>query len=147
MGGPTEARAKVASPATGPWSDLCPYLRDASGTWRAARPSAEHRCTAVTPPEPLGAEKQRRLCLGAGHLECPTYLAARELRARAPGFVDGSGSRQRRPIALTLPTILQWPGPGAVAVALLRDSAPQVGLLVLIVLGAVALVMARLVGP
>ena len=44
--------------------------------WRASTPAREHRCTVVTPPAILAAEKQRRLCLTAEHVGCSTYLAA-----------------------------------------------------------------------
>ncbi len=46
------------------------------GGWRASTPAREHRCTVVTPPAILAAEKQRRLCLTAEHVGCSTYLAA-----------------------------------------------------------------------
>lgn len=59
---------------------ICPYLRAAGGTWRYAQASREHRCTALSPPTVLAADKQRRLCLAARHTGCPTYLAARSAR-------------------------------------------------------------------
>ena len=127
------------------WASICPYLLDASGTWRAVQPSSEHRCTAVTPAEPLRAEKQRRLCLGAGHLECPTFLAAREVRARTLGEV--ADVSQGRWFARTAPVILQRPAAVTVALSSLRTSLPQVGLVLLMLLGAAALVLARFVTP
>ena len=134
------------------WADICPYLRDASGTWRAVRPTGQHRCTAVTPPLRLRAERQRRLCLGAGHLQCPTYIDTRETRARTLvgiAEVDSAESShgRRRAYARTSPIVLQRPGPTTVALSLLRDSAPQVGLLALMALGAVALFLARFARP
>ena len=133
--------------ATVSWADICPYLLDASGTWRAVRPSGEHRCTAITPPLPLRAERQRRLCLGAGHLECPTYLAAREMRSRTLGDLAETSRAPRRVYARTSPILLERPAPATVALSLLRDSAPQVGLVVLMALAAVALVLARFMRP
>ncbi len=138
----------------GQWADICPYLRDASGTWRAVRPTGEHRCTAVTPPLPLRAERQRRFCMGADHLECPTYLAAREVRARSLldiadidiDLAETSPGR-RRAYARTSPVVLQRPGPAAVAFSVLWASAPQVGLVVLMALAGVALFLARFAGP
>jgi hypothetical protein len=127
------------------WASLCPYLLGASGTWRAVQPSNEHRCTAVTPAVPLRADKQRRLCLGTGHLECPSFLAAREVRARILG--DVAAVSPGRPFARTAPVILQRPAAVAVAFSTLRTSLPQVGLVVLMLLGAAALVLARFVTP
>jgi hypothetical protein len=127
------------------WAGICPYLIDGSGTWRAAQPSRDHVCTAVTPAEPLRAEKQRRLCLGAGHLDCPLLLAAREDRARSLG--DVAAVPAARPFARTAPVILQRPAAVAVALSTLRTSLPQVGLVILMLLGAAALVLARFVTP
>jgi len=141
------ASARVVSPGDSQWAALCPYLRDASGTWRAVRSTGLHRCTAITPPPPLRAEQQRRLCLGVGHLECPTYLAAREMRTRAFADIGEPWPASRRAIARTSPIVLQRPAPAVVALSLLRDSAPQVGLVVLMLLGAAALVLARFAAP
>jgi hypothetical protein len=127
------------------WANICPYLLDASGTWRAVQPSGEHRCTAVTPAEPLRADKQRRLCLVVGYLDCPTFLAAREVRARTLGEVAAvSSSRQ---FVRTAPVILQRPAAAAVALSTVRTSLPQVGLVLLMLLAAAALVLARFVTP
>jgi len=149
-------RNAVATPVW-PWADICPYLRDASGTWRGVHPTGEHRCTAVSPPLPLRAETQRRLCLGAGHIECPTYIGARAARGRTlsdiaqvdVGEVDSAEASpgRRRACARTAPIVLERPGPTTVALSLLRDSAPQVGLVVLMALGAVALFLARFARP
>ena len=128
-----------------PWTSICPYLLDAGGTWRAARPSREHHCTAVMPPEPLRAEKQRRLCLGPGHLDCPAFLAAREVRARTLGEVANVVPRWA--LARTAPVILQRPPAVAVALSTVRASLPQFGLVLLMLLGAAALVLARFVAP
>jgi hypothetical protein len=127
------------------WASICPYLLDASGTWRAAQPSRDHRCTAVTPAEPLRAEKQRRLCLGAGHLDCPIFLAAREVRARSLGEV--ADVPPGRPFAHTAPVILQRPSAVAVALSTARTSLPQLGLVILMLLAVAALVLARFVTP
>lgn len=69
---------------------VCPYLRADAGSWRYARPSREHRCTALAPPTILAIEKQRRLCLVSKHGACPTFLAA---RSASPG-----ASADRRPL-------------------------------------------------
>ena len=69
--------SEVAAPPSLP---LCPYLVSASGDWRAPSPRKEHRCAAFLPPASLAPEKQARLCLTAGHVECATFLAARRAR-------------------------------------------------------------------
>ena len=81
---------------------LCPYLATTDGTWRSANPAREHRCVAVTPPVPLAMDKQRRLCLVAGHEGCATYQAA--LAARPP-YALAALSRGRV-IARTTPVVL-----------------------------------------
>jgi hypothetical protein len=131
--------------AASAWGSICPYLLDESGTWRAAQPSRDHRCTGITPPEPLRAERQRRLCLGAGHLDCPIFLVARESRARSLGEV--AAVRPGRPFARTAPVILQRPGAVAVALSMARTSLPQLGLVILMLLGAAALLFARFITP
>lgn len=129
------------------WAEICPYLLDEGGTWRAVRPSAEHRCTAVSPPVRLRPEKQRRLCLGAAHVDCPTFLAAREIRARALGGVGDVSRVGQRPYPRTAPIVLERPGPASNAMAVVRTSLPQIGLALLMALAAAALVLARFAGP
>lgn len=94
----SEGRATEAAPHPG---DICPFLLSADGGWRSATAVRDHRCTAVTPPAPLAAEKQRRLCLTAGHRTCATFLAAGDARA-AVHRVDVV----RRPVARTTPVVL-----------------------------------------
>src|SRR3990172_116321 len=74
------------------------------------------------------------------HLPPP---AARERRPRAFADIGEPWPASRRAIARTSPIVLQRPAPAVVALSLLRDSAPQVGLVVLMLLGAAALVLAR----
>ncbi len=80
---------------------VCPYLLSADGAWRSTSAARDHRCTAVTPPSPLAAEKQRRLCLTPDHISCATFVAANEAMAVARRPVD-----LRRPIARTTPLVL-----------------------------------------
>jgi LysM repeat protein len=56
---------------------------------------------AVSPPVPLAAEKQRRLCLAAAHVDCATYAAA--IASHAPA---GRHDRHARPVARMTPVIL-----------------------------------------
>lgn len=73
-------------------ASICPYLRAADGSWRSARASREHRCTALAPPTILALDKQRRLCLVTRHVSCPTYLAARDERLGSHRAADASGA-------------------------------------------------------
>lgn len=84
-----------------PVPTVCPYLLSADGAWRSASAAREHRCTAVMPPSPLAAEKQRRLCLTTDHVSCATFVAATEARAATRHPVE-----LRRPIARTTPLVL-----------------------------------------
>lgn len=56
---------------------------------------------AVSPPVQLAAEKQRRLCLVAGHIDCATFGAATASRAETARVASRS-----RPIARMTPVIL-----------------------------------------
>ena len=99
---------------------MCPYLLSADGAWRSTSAARDHRCTAVTPPSPLAAEKQRRLCLTADHLSCATFVAANEAMAVARRPVD-----LRRPIARTTPLVLDQ---GRLAIPMpSMTSAPMAG--------------------
>jgi LysM repeat protein len=125
-----------------PLHGVCPFLLSADGGWRSATAAREHRCTAVTPPAPLAAEKQRRLCLTAEHATCATYLAAGE--ARAAGHRP---AHRRRPFARTTPLVLDH---GRLTVAMPTISAsPGAGqgvLIGLLVLAFGAVLLARLAG-
>ena len=103
---------------SGPTShSICPFLLSADGGWRSATAVREHRCTAVTPPSPLAAEKQRRLCLTAEHATCATYLAAGEARAAGQRTFE-----RRRPVARTTPLVLDQ-GRLAVSIPSIRTPA------------------------
>jgi LysM repeat protein len=103
-----------------PMHAVCPYLLSADGAWRSTSAARDHRCTAVTPPSPLAAEKQRRLCLTADHLSCATFVAANEAMAAVHRPVD-----LRRPIMRTTPLVLDQ---GRLAIAMPSiTSAPMAG--------------------
>lgn len=136
----------VTQPAGPATSAICPYLLAGAGGWRAATPSREHRCTAVQPPTPLAADKQRRLCLVREHRSCATFLAGAGLVApddRAPARVGALA----RPIARTTPVLYDH---GRVAIA--ADGLAgargvgQGGLVALMAVAFGALVAARLSG-
>ncbi len=103
MRGPeaTSAATPPVAPAT---SAICPYLLSADGSWRASTVAREHRCTAVSPPAILAADKQRRLCLVAEHVDCATYVAAQTARdaALARWSVADRNARCREPSPVVL---------------------------------------------
>jgi hypothetical protein len=145
---PAPARAAdvlVGGPLPLAWLDLCPYLLDATGEWRATAPTPEHRCSAVEPWAPVTTETQRSLCLVAAHVDCPLYRRAQEARARDFGAL--TRPRDGRPIARTAAVILERPSGWALLSARLVESLPQIGLLALIALAAAAVILARVIAP
>ncbi|HET9346311.1 MAG TPA: LysM peptidoglycan-binding domain-containing protein [Candidatus Limnocylindrales bacterium] len=94
--------------------EICPYLLASDGGWRSAAPNRDHRCTAVDPPAPLTAEKQRVLCLAPAHAGCAAFRAARAARASmlAPGLdpaIVASADAARRPVARSTAVVLEQP--------------------------------------
>lgn len=117
---------------------ICPFLLSADGAWRSATAARDHRCTAVTPPAPLAAEKQRRLCLTAGHVTCATYLAAEAVRA------PSAARTARRPVPRTTPVLLDPSRIGTGLPALGRSTLWGQGWLVgLLAVAFLALLVAR----
>jgi hypothetical protein len=131
---------------------ICPYLLAEDGSWRAARPLREHRCSAVRPPATLPLNKQRRLCLVDAHRTCPAFQAAQERRATelaAAGITLGAlAARQSRPLARTVPTALDRPSavPGSASLVANYRRLVQVGLAGLMLLAAGLLILARFSG-
>lgn len=127
--------------------EVCPYLRAASGSWRSAYASRDHRCAAVQPAAQLAIAKQRSLCLVAGHESCATYLAARQPAGVVASSGDDAGS-VLWPAVRSTPTLLE-PTRG------LRTPLPvgstraggQVLLVVLMVVAFAVLVIARTTSP
>jgi LysM repeat protein len=135
--------SSVTTPAT---AAVCPYLLASDGRWRASTPTREHRCTVVSPPAILAADKQRRLCLTAEHLGCSTYLAA--LDPTVSG-ADPSASRDHvragRAVTRTAPLLLDHGRPAMGLAALRADrGAGQNGMVALMAVAFVAIVVARL---
>jgi LysM repeat protein len=147
IGAPRPVTLPVA-PAT---AAVCPYLLSADGRWRASTPAREHRCTVVTPPAVLAADKQRRLCLTPEHVGCSTYLAALAATDQAvDADAQGSGqhpSRHVRPVARTAPLLLDH---GRLAIGVpgisTERGAGQGGLVALMAVAFAAIVVARLSG-
>lgn len=84
---------------------ICPFLVAADAESRAAAPTRDHRCGAVEPPARLPMEKQERLCLTAGHLDCAAYIAATSPMAERPLVAAA------RPVPRTVPTVLERANP------------------------------------
>lgn len=134
----------VTTPVTATTAAVCPFLMSADGRWRASTPTREHRCTVVTPPAILAAEKQRRLCLAAEHASCSTYLAAIEPSAAASNTTRDD-RRPMRAVTRTAPLLLDH-GRVAISMPALRveRSAGQGGLVALMAVAFAAIVVARL---
>ena len=114
MASPTTARphggaSDVADPRRGSAPDvggICPYLLAERGRWRSARPSRDHRCTAVTSPLPVAADKQLELCLVDRHPTCPRFIAARtQLEDAGVGRVHSTWA-----FGAPVPVLLEGPG-------------------------------------
>ena len=142
----------VTLPVTPVTAAVCPYLLSADGRWRASTPAREHRCTVVTPPAVLAADKQRRLCLTQEHVGCSTYLAAlaatdQAVDTNARGSSHEPKDRHVRPVARTAPLLLDH---GRLAISLPAFStergAGQSGLVALMAVAFAAIVVARLSG-
>jgi LysM repeat protein len=121
---------------------VCPYLLAEDGAWRSSSPARDHRCTAVVPPAPLTAEKQRRLCLVADHRSCATFQAATgagEVGAISATAVHRTG-RPTRAMARTTPLVLDH-GRIALGIPALRGQGRGIGQGAIVGLMAVAFVL------
>ena len=124
-------------------SRSCPYLVAADGAWRSSTVAREHRCGAVMPPALVASEKQRRLCLTAGHTTCSTYEAARAARPIGPDRPP----TLPRPLARATPVILDH-GRISVTMPALRAerSVGQAALIILMAVAFALIVLAKLSG-
>ena len=134
----------VTTPGAAATAAVCPYLMSADGRWRASTPTRDHRCTVVTPPALLAADKQRRLCLSPEHTSCSTYLAAVDPSA-TPSNTTRDDRRPTRAVTRTAPLVLDQ---GRVTISLpalhLERGAGQGGLVALMAVAFAAIVVARL---
>jgi LysM repeat protein len=122
---------------------VCPYLATADGGWRSSSVSRDHRCRAVSPPAPLAADKQRRLCLTGDYPTCATFEAARAARPVAHDRMP----ILPRPLARTAPVVLDHGRLGIAMPAVRADrTTVQTVLVVLLALAFAAIVLARLTG-
>src|SRR5205823_11331973 len=84
---------------------VCPFLIAATGDWRLAAPTRDHRCSAFVPLTSLSLEKQARLCLVAEHVTCATYTASVAARSERAGAAEPAERIGRWGIARTAPLI------------------------------------------
>jgi LysM repeat protein len=136
----------VTTPVTPATAAICPYLLAFDGRWRASTPAREHRCTVVSPPAILAAEKQRRLCLTVEHVGCSTYLAATNPTDADEASDASAAHRRTRAVTRTAPLVLDH---GRLAISLPalrgeRGAGQQGGLLALMAVAFAAIVVARL---
>lgn len=101
--------------------DVCPFLISATGDWRLAAPTREHRCGAFVPLTSLSLEKQTRLCLTAGHTGCATYTASLAARAALGGARDLRDRAGRWGIARTTPLIEDTGGLRGTLITMIGD--------------------------
>ena len=97
-----------ASPST--VASVCPFLIATTGEWRRSVPDRDHRCGAFVPLTMLAVEKQARLCLKAGHVDCQTYQASLEARAARTGGSAVPVRAGRWGLARTAPVIVDVGG-------------------------------------
>ena len=102
-------------------AEICPFLVAASGGWRLAVPSREHRCGAVNPASPLSPQKQTRLCLTEGHLRCATFLAAGAARESRVGSAAMPDRVSRWALARTTPVVEEVGGVRTTLAGMLAD--------------------------
>jgi LysM repeat protein len=124
---------------------VCPHLESTGGAWRMAVPSRDHRCVALAPPAPQTADKQRRHCLTADHVECPVFRAAASARdAALAGTADpatiAAADRARRPQPRTAAVLLEPPRLVDQLIRLQSDRAPGQLLLIGLMVVAFAIV-------
>jgi LysM repeat protein len=81
---PMAPESDVAPLSGDDWLDvICPYIRSADGTWRAATPVRDHRCFAMDPATEIPFLTQQRLCLTSEHAGCERFAHAQERRVAA----------------------------------------------------------------
>jgi LysM domain len=147
----SEPQVAAPAPVAPDVAAVCPYLIAADGRWRSASPAREHRCTAVSPPAVLAADKQRRLCLVADHVACATYQFATgqgdligATEDPRPDRVAGSGGRT---IVRTAPLVLDHNRLALVVPTITADRRMgQAALLGLMAVAFAAILFARLSG-
>jgi LysM repeat protein len=145
--GRSPERPTVTAPET--VAATCPFLSSAGGSWRSATPSRDHRCAAFAPPSNLPTDKQRRHCLSADHVDCPTFRSARSARTTSlAGGADAAlieiADHRRRPLARTAPVILEPAGLVDQAMRFQFDrGSGQVALVALMILAFAVVAVAR----
>jgi nucleoid-associated protein YgaU len=144
MTSPAADEASEPHAADGRSRSICPYLLSTDGTWRGATVVRSHRCAALDPPAPIASSKQRRFCLVADHVRCPTYVAA----AEALTEIAPSRSAKRFPVPRTTPVVLERSRTTLTLAVLARQRGlAQWALLVLMGVALAAILVARVGNP
>jgi hypothetical protein len=147
-----EAARPVPASAREVAAGICPYLVSSHGAFRSAGPSRDHRCAALSPPTPQPADKQKRHCLVAEHVECSIFraaVAARQTALAAGADPDriAAADAARRPLPRTTPVLLEPPRLIDQAARLQLDRAPgQVALVALMVVAFAIVLLSRFSG-
>jgi LysM repeat protein len=140
-----DANPPPARPSPHRPHDVCPFLL-AENAWRSASPAKEHRCLAVGGDLPLSIEKQKRLCLTAGHRTCPAFATALGL-GKSDGLTSEPATLPRRPYPRMAPVMLDHGRIGfAVPAAARNRPAGQLALGALMLVAFAAIAFARLSG-
>jgi LysM repeat protein len=100
---------------------VCPYLIAATGDWRLAAPTRDHRCAAFVPLTSLSLEKQARLCLTAEHTGCATYTASLTARTARGGAGEPIERAGRWGFARTTPLIEDTGGLRGTLITMIGD--------------------------
>lgn len=110
-------------PPTGHGVGVCPFLISASGDWRLAGPTRDHRCSAFVPLTSLSLDKQARLCLRDAHVTCATYAASVAARSQRAGMGSGEPVERvgRWGLARTAPLIEDTGGLRGTLITMIAD--------------------------
>jgi LysM domain len=100
---------------------VCPFLIAATGDWRLAAPTRDHRCAAFVPLTSLSLEKQGRLCLTAEHTGCATYTASLTARTARGGAGEPIERAGRWGFARTTPLIEDTGGLRGTLITMIGD--------------------------
>jgi LysM repeat protein len=120
--GTLEAAKVRASRAPSPTVEsVCPFLIAATGDWRLAAPTRDHRCAAFVPLTSLSLEKQARLCLTGEHGTCATYQASVTARALQGGSGEPVDRVGRWGFARTTPLIEDTGGLRGTLITMIGD--------------------------
>lgn len=114
-------RARASTPPGVALDGICPFLIAATGDWRLAAPTREHRCAAFVPLTSLAIDKQARLCLTSQHTSCATFKASVTARATLAGTGEPVERVGRWGFARTTPLIEDTGGLRGTLITMIGD--------------------------